>query len=60
MAYCFTGKIEGCKKCKCSGIPISRTSRGNANWFEKSRGKITVLHWEEGTTFGSSSGGSKK
>ena len=26
-----------------SGIPISRTSRGNANWFEKSGGKITVF-----------------
>ena len=22
--------------CKYSGIPISRTSRGNSNWFEKS------------------------
>ena len=29
-----------------SGIPISRTSRGNANWFEKSessRSKITMF-----------------
>ena len=27
-SHCFKGRY--------SGIPISRTSRGNANWFEKS------------------------
>ena len=28
---------------KYSGIPISRTSRGNANWFEKSGVKLQCL-----------------
>ena len=31
------GNATLCKQLKeYSGIPISRTSRGNANWFEKS------------------------
>ena len=32
--------------CIYSGIPISQTSRGNANWFEKSGVKLQCLNEE--------------
>ena len=33
---CFSGKPRSLKKIVCKLIPISRTSKGNENWFEKS------------------------